>query len=121
MRNKCRTETPGTFVSGYNEIKLGEGNQVAQTHHIIDEIVSDPNIRGGRPVLKGTGFRVSDVVINHYDNGHSPEAIADLFGLNLAQVYAALTYYHLNKDEIDAQIRYDDQEAQRLLADLEPH
>lgn len=92
---------------------------MAQTHHIIDEIISDPTIRGGRPVIKGTGFRVSDVVINHYDNGHSPETIAELFGLNLAQVYAALTYYHLNKDEIDAQIRDDDDEALRLVTELE--
>ena len=92
---------------------------MAQTHHLIDEIVSDPAIRGGRPVLKGTGFRVSDVVINHYHNGHSPEQIAELFGLNLAQVYAALTYYHLNREEIDAQIKRDDEEAERLLADLE--
>ena len=92
---------------------------MAQTHHLIDEIVSDPKVRGGRPVLKGTGFRVSDVVINHYDNGHSPEAIAELFGLNIAQVYAALTYYHLNKDEIDAQIQRDDEQAEKLLAALE--
>lgn len=92
---------------------------MAQTHHLIDEIVSDPKIRGGRPVLKGTGFRVSDVVINYYDNGHSPEAIAELFGLTLAQVYAALTYYHLNKDEIDAQIQRDNEEAERLIVELE--
>lgn len=92
---------------------------MAQTHHLIDEIVSDPHVRGGRPVLKGTGFKVSDVVINRYGNRHSPEEIAELFGLDLAQVYAALTYYHLNKDEIDVQIQRDDEEADRLLADLE--
>ena len=92
---------------------------MAQTHHIIDEIISDPNVRGGRPVIKGTGFRVSDVVVNRYDNGHSPEASAELFGLNLAQVYAALTYYHLNKDEIDVQIRDDEEEAGQLVTELE--
>ena len=92
---------------------------MAQTHHIIDEIISDPNVRGGRPVIKGTGFRVSDVVVNRYDNGHSPEAIAELFRLNLAQVYAALTYYHLNKDEIDVQIRDDEEEAGQLVTELE--
>ena len=85
----------------------------------IDEIVSDPEIRGGRPVLKGTGFRVSDVAINRYDNGYAPEEIAALFGLEIAQVYAGLTYYHLNKADIDAQIKRDDEEAERLLADLE--
>ena len=92
---------------------------MALTIHHIDEIVSDPKIRGGRPVLKGTGFKVSDVVINFYHNGYSAEAMAESFGLNLAQVYAALAYYQLNKDEIDAQLKRDDEEAERLLADLE--
>ena len=59
---------------------------MALTIHHIDEIVSDPKIRGGRPVLKGTGFKVSDVVINYYHNGYSAEDIAEHFGLNIAQV-----------------------------------
>lgn len=92
---------------------------MAQTIFHIDEIVSDPNIRGGRPVLKGTGFRVSDVVINYYDNGHTAEAIAELFALKLAQVYAALAYYQLNKQAIDEQIQNDDELADRLIEDLE--
>ena len=89
------------------------------THHLIDEIISDPKIRGGRPVLKGTGFRVSDVVINYYDNGHSAEEIAELFALNVAQVHAALAYYQLNKEAIDAQIQTDNENAERLITELE--
>jgi uncharacterized protein (DUF433 family) len=31
----------------------------------ISGIISDPKIRGGRPVIAGTGLRVSDVVAYH--------------------------------------------------------
>jgi uncharacterized protein (DUF433 family) len=35
----------------------------------------------------------------------TPEEIADQIGhLTLAQVYAALTYYHLNRDEIESDL-----------------
>jgi hypothetical protein len=34
--------------------------------------------------------------------------------MSLAQVYAALTYYHANRDEIEADIATEDAEAQRL-------
>jgi uncharacterized protein (DUF433 family) len=91
---------------------------MAQTHHLIDEILSDPAVRGGRPVLKGTGFKVSDVVINYYTNGDSAEDIAEHWGYRLGQVFAALAYYQLNKNEIDAQIEHDHETAQRLLSDL---
>lgn len=41
--------------------------------------------------------------------GHSPEEIADNFGhISLAQVYAALAYYHLNQQEIEADLAQED-------------
>ena len=36
--------------------------------------------------------------------GLTPEEIADEMDLELAGVYAALAYYHLNRDEIEADI-----------------
>lgn len=37
--------------------------------------------------------------------GRSPEQIAESYGhLSLAQVYAALAYYHLNHEEIEADL-----------------
>jgi hypothetical protein len=36
--------------------------------------------------------------------GLSPEEIADQIGLTLAQVYAALAYYHANRQPIDADL-----------------
>jgi hypothetical protein len=47
--------------------------------------------------------------------GLSPEEIADEFGhLTSAQVYAALAYYHANRDEIEADLAAEENEAERL-------
>jgi uncharacterized protein (DUF433 family) len=85
----------------------------------IDEIVSAPNVRGGRPVIAGTGIRVSDVVAYHlYGDKLTPDQIAEDFQLPLGQVHAALAYYYLHQDEIDTEMRRDDEEAERLKEEL---
>lgn len=66
-------------------------------------IVKDPAQRGGRPIIAGTGVTVRTIV-GHYKLGLSAEEIADEMNLALAGVYAALTYYHLNQNEIEADI-----------------
>jgi uncharacterized protein (DUF433 family) len=67
-------------------------------------IVRNPNLRGGRPIIAGTGVTVRTIV-GHYKLGLSAEEIADEMGLDLAGVYAALAYYHLNQSEIEADIQ----------------
>ncbi len=77
-------------------------------------IVSTPEIRSGRPRIAGTGVTVGRVV-SWYKLGLSPEEIADEIGhLTLAQAYAALAYYHSNRNEIEADISNDDAEGKRL-------
>ena len=50
-----------------------------------------------------------------YQLGLSPEEIADRLGhLSLAQVHAALAYYHANREEIEADIAAEEIEAERL-------
>lgn len=72
----------------------------------ISEIVSDPKIRGDRPVIAGTRLRVSDVVAHHlYGDKLTAEEIAKQFGLNLGQVHAALAYYYLHQAEIDGEMQ----------------
>ncbi|MBN1287014.1 MAG: DUF433 domain-containing protein [Anaerolineae bacterium] len=79
----------------------------------IDTIVSNPEIRSGRPVIKGTGLTVSTLVAYHA-NGMPPEELAEQFELSLGEVYAALAYYHMHKDEIEAEIEENDQGAEEL-------
>lgn len=60
-----------------------------------------PELRRGRPILAGTGVSVHRVV-GWYKLGKSPEEIAENFGhISLAQVHAALAYYHGNREEIE--------------------
>ncbi|MBP8972723.1 MAG: DUF433 domain-containing protein [Anaerolineae bacterium] len=75
------------------------------TIHSINLIASDPDVRGGRPCIAGTGVRVSDVVMVMLFHTDSPGEIAAWFGLPLAQIHAALAYYYEHKAEIDADIR----------------
>jgi uncharacterized protein (DUF433 family) len=42
-----------------------------------------------------------------YKLGYNPEEIAGELPLSFQQVYAALTYYHLHPDEIEADLRED--------------
>src|ERR1700724_2832623 len=64
----------------------------------------DPGIRGGRPKIAGTGLTVSRIA-GWYKVGMTPEAIAlEYAHLTLAQVHAALAYYHVNRDEIEADL-----------------
>jgi uncharacterized protein (DUF433 family) len=77
-------------------------------------IVRSPEIRGGRPRIAGTGVTVQRVV-GWYKLGLAPEDITDeIEHLSLAQVYAALAYYHANRDEIEAAIASEAREAAAL-------
>jgi uncharacterized protein (DUF433 family) len=63
-----------------------------------------PDIHGGCPIIAGTGITVRRIAI-WYKQSLIAEEIASRIGhLTLTQVYAALTYYHANRHEIDAEI-----------------
>ena len=77
-------------------------------------ITRRPEIRGGRPIIAGTGITVRRIV-GWYKLGLSPEEITDqLPHLTLAQVYAALAYYHANQEEIETDIATEEAEAERI-------
>lgn len=68
----------------------------------------DPNVRGGRPKVAGTGVTVMRIA-GWYKAGLSPEEIARQYGhLTLAQVHGALAYYHCNVEEIEADLERED-------------
>src|SRR3972149_7280781 len=77
-------------------------------------ITRDPNRHHGRPHIAGTGVSVRRIA-GWYKLGYSPEEIADNYGhLTLAQVYAALAYYHANHAEMDMAIAAEEAEEERL-------
>lgn len=81
----------------------------------IGSLISiNPLLRGGRPVIAGTGVTVRRIV-GWYQLGLSAEEIVmEIPHLTLAQVYASLAYYHINRREIDADLDTERAEAERL-------
>ncbi len=79
-------------------------------------ITRDPQLRGGRPMIAGTGTSVRRIAAL-YKQGYSAEEIAaDKNHLTILQVYAALTYYHANREEIDTDLAEEQAEYERLAA-----
>ena len=74
----------------------------------------------GRAVLAGTSYRVIQIASEHLAHGWSPEEISfQHYGeLSLAQIYAALSYYHECQAEFDAEMERQlrDAEARRRQA-----
>ena len=81
----------------------------------IGQLIScDPQYRDGKPCIAGTGVSVRRIV-GWYKSGVSPEEIADQYGhLSLAQVHAALAYYHANYEAMERDIRAEEEEEQQL-------
>ena len=77
-------------------------------------ITHSEDIRGGRPRIAGTGVTVQRIV-GWYKLGLTPEEIADRIGhLSLAQVHAALAYYHANRAEIEEALSADEEASREL-------
>lgn len=73
---------------------------------ISEHITITPGICGGKPRITGHRIRVQDVVIWHEQMGLSPDEIVSRYPtLSLADVYAALAYYHDHLEEIRQQMR----------------
>lgn len=67
-------------------------------------LISSAEVCGGRLRIDGTRITVNQVVVL-YKQGYSAERIADEYPhLTMAQVYAALAYYHANQEEIEADL-----------------
>jgi uncharacterized protein (DUF433 family) len=75
-------------------------------------ITRKPNIRGGRPIIAGTGISIRRIAVWH-KMGWTPQEIAHNWGyISLAQVHAALAYYYANKEEIEADLAEEDKFAE---------
>lgn len=79
-------------------------------------IVSTPGTCGGRPRIDGHRIRVRDIVGLYFGRGHSIEEIHESYpNITLAQIHSALAYYHDHRDEMDQQIRADDEFAENFM------
>lgn len=83
------------------------------TVELADFLDSDPGHRHGHPFIRGRRVSVDRISIL-YNQGYTPEKIAQNYSLTLAQVYAALAYYLANKEEVERGIDELDEEGRRL-------
>lgn len=76
-----------------------------EQHVIANHIEHTAGVRSGKPRIKGTRITVADVVL-WTEQGMSPDQVVTEFPqIGLADVHAALAYYHDNRAAIDNQIR----------------
>ena len=66
-----------------------------------------PNVCGGKPRIAGHRITVADVAVWHEKLGQSIDEIANDYHLTLAEVYAALAYYHDHRADIEAKMETD--------------
>jgi uncharacterized protein (DUF433 family) len=84
---------------------------------ITQHIESTPGVCGGKPRIAGHRIRVEDIVIWHEKLGWSPDEIVSQYpSITLADVYAALAYYHDHLEEIRQQMREDEGFAYEMQA-----
>lgn len=84
-------------------------------------IARKKSIAGGRPILAGTRVKVTQIVVEYEHMGLTPDMIVQAHPhLTLAQVHDALAYYYENTEEINADIRKEEELVQAIQAE-HPH
>ena len=79
-----------------------QAQERASTDPIGRHIVLTPGVVGGRPRIVGTRIRVMDIVALHETRRKTAGEICAAYPeLGLADVYAALAFYHDNRELID--------------------
>lgn len=84
---------------------------------ILEHIEITPGVCGGKARIAGHRITVQNTAIWHERMGMSPDEIVSQHpGITLADVYAALAYYHDHLEEICTSIQEDEEFANQLQA-----
>jgi uncharacterized protein (DUF433 family) len=71
-------------------------------------LVRTPGTCGGRLRIDGTRITVTRIATLYKQGLSAEEVVATYPHLTLGQVYAALAYYHANREAVDAELREED-------------
>jgi uncharacterized protein (DUF433 family) len=77
-------------------------------------IYSDPQFRGGRPCIAGTGRSVHAVAARYLQGQSAEQIAADIPDIPLSHIHAALAYYLANREQVDAELAAEAAEHDRL-------
>jgi uncharacterized protein (DUF433 family) len=86
---------------------------------VVDKHIEiTPGVCGGKPRIAGHRIRVQDIAVWHEYQGLSPDEIVAQFPqITLADIYAALSYYHDHREEIRRQMDETEALVERLKRD----
>ena len=85
---------------------------------LTQHIEVTPGVCGGKPRIAGHRIKVQDIVIWHETMAMSPDEIVYNYPtITLADVYAALAYYHDHREEIRQDIESSESFAKQLQGD----
>ncbi len=88
---------------------------------VTRHVESRPGVCGGKPCVAGTRIRVQDVMVWHELQGlTADEIVAQFPQLTLADVHAALAYYHDHREEIRREIRDGEELVSAMIKDNPP-
>ena len=82
-------------------------------------ITQTSDICGGRPRIAGSGITVRRIALWDRQGLTPEEIIKQIPHLTLAQIHAALTYYHANREQMDAEMAAEEAEADRLESEFQ--
>ena len=88
------------------------------TKTLDEHIVMTPGVKGGQPRIAGHRITVQNIVIWHEWMGQTVDEIANDYNLSIADVYAALAYYHDHREEIDKNIRDDEEFVEAMKKEI---
>jgi uncharacterized protein (DUF433 family) len=81
-------------------------------------ITRKKGVSGGKPVIAGTRIKVAQIALEYERMGWTADEIVQAHPhLTLAQVHDALAYYYDNAQEINTEIRNDEEFVQALQAE----
>jgi uncharacterized protein (DUF433 family) len=92
----------------------------ASTNPTTVHIVATPGTCGGAPRIDGTRIRVSQIVLMTEQGISADEIVSSFPHLSLGQVYAALSFYHDHRAQIDQEIRAADEQFRDLATPKAP-
>jgi uncharacterized protein (DUF433 family) len=110
----CGAGEPATLRE-VQQIALVKLDLLAMATKTLDHrIVETSGICGGKPRIDGHRITVQNIAIWHDRLGWSADEIASEYDLDLSDIYAALSYYFANREEIDDSIEAGETFAEKL-------
>ncbi len=83
---------------------------------LVTDSLNQANNEKHRPMIAGTNTSVRRVAVLYKQGASAEEITRRLSHLSLAQVYAALAYYHANQEAIEADLAEEEAEYWKLAA-----